>query len=71
MDGGLQLGLIGVAVEGGVGGDEVVGGGGEVVGGGVTGRDGREQPTLRVRDRMRIRGIIRYFVFTRFIAFQL
>jgi hypothetical protein len=64
VDGGLQLGLIGVAVEGGVGGDEVVGGG-------VTGRSGKEQPTLRVRDRMRIRGIIRYFVFTRFIAFQL
>ena len=69
MDGGLQSGLIGVAVEGGVGGGEVVGG--EVVEGGVTGRGGREHPTLRVRDRMRIKGIVRYFVLTRFIAFKL
>jgi len=61
VDGGLQLGLIGVVVEGGVG-------GGEVGGGMVAEGDGRKQPTLKARDRMRIREITKYFIFTRFIS---
>jgi hypothetical protein len=56
-------------VAGGVGGGEVVGGG--VAGGRVAGGEGRKQPTLRVRDRTRIRETTKYFIFTLFITVKL
>jgi hypothetical protein len=62
VGGAVQPGLIGV-VGGGVG--------GEVGGGVVTTLGGSKQPTPNVRNKMRIRGIIRYFIFILFIAFQL